>query len=146
MGRVRYAYTFVPQQRRVYSARMTSDPRQFQTALSGVFEGNPLGKMLWDAVWKLPVMQPGKPGSSPTSFGDAANVLKANILQIYGNEPSIDGAPVAEGEVEGLLEGSLFLALWTYYEKVGGKNNLPLVSLICCINLCLTHAHALSSF
>jgi hypothetical protein len=85
-----------------------------------------MGKMLWDAVWKLPVMQPGKPGSSPTSFGDAANVLKANILQIYGNEPSTDGAPVAEGEVEGLLEGSLFLALRTYYEKVGEKRLLLL--------------------
>lgn len=83
-----------------------------------IFEGNRLGKSIWDAVWKLPVMQPGTPGTSPTTFGDAANVLKANILQIYGNEPSVDGAPVAEGEVEGLLEGSLFLALRTYYEKV----------------------------
>jgi hypothetical protein len=45
-------------------------------------------------------------------------VLKGNILQIYGDEPSVDGAPVAEGEISGLLEGALFLGLKTYYEKV----------------------------
>lgn len=41
-----------------------------------------------------------------------------NILQVYGNEESYDGAPIAVGEVDGLLEGSLFLGLRTYYEKV----------------------------
>ena len=25
-----------------------------------IFEGNPVGKRIWDAVWKLPIMQPGK--------------------------------------------------------------------------------------
>ena len=24
-----------------------------------IFEGNPIGKKIWDAVWKLPIMQPG---------------------------------------------------------------------------------------
>ncbi len=83
-----------------------------------IFEGNPLGRRVWDTVWKFPVMQPSGQGISPTTFGDAANVLKNNILQIYGNESSYDGAPVAVGEVEGLLEGSLFLGLKSYYEKV----------------------------
>ncbi len=83
-----------------------------------IFEGNPLGRRVWDTVWKFPVMQPSEQGISPTTFGDAANVLKNNILQIYGNETSYDGAPVAVGEVEGLLEGSLFLGLKSYYEKV----------------------------
>ena len=83
-----------------------------------IFEGNPFGKRIWDEVWKLPVMQTSPQGVSPTKFGDAAQVLKANILQIYGGVPSVDGAPVAQGEVEGLLEGSLFLGLRSYYEKV----------------------------
>ena len=83
-----------------------------------IFEGNPVGKMLWDNVWKLPIMKPGNPGQSPTTFGDAALVLKSNILQLYGNEPSVDGAPLAVGEIEGLLEGSLFLGLKFYYDKV----------------------------
>jgi hypothetical protein len=83
-----------------------------------IFEGNPFGKMIWDNVWKLPIMQPGKPGQSPTTFGDAALVLRSNILQLYGNETSIDGAPIAVGQVDGLLEGMLFLGLRTYYEKV----------------------------
>ena len=83
-----------------------------------IFEGNPIGKWVWDTVWKWDFMQPGKPGTSPTTFGDGAQQIKGNILQMYGGEPSVDGAPVAEGEVEGLLEGSLFLGLRSYYEKV----------------------------
>ena len=83
-----------------------------------IFEGNPTGRKIWDTVWKLPFLQPGKPGVSPTSFGDGAAVLKSNILQIYGNEPSFDGAPLAEGKIDGLLEGSLFLGLQDYYNKV----------------------------
>lgn len=85
-----------------------------------IFEGNPVGKFIWNNVWNLPFMQKGTPGTSPTTFGDAANVLKNNILQIYGGEPSIDGAPVAEGTVDGLLEGSLFLGLQDYYQQYGG--------------------------
>jgi hypothetical protein len=61
---------------------------------------------------------------SPTTFGDAANVLKGNILQTYGDEPSEDGAPIAEGAIEGLLEGSLFLGLQDYYKKYGGVYKL----------------------
>lgn len=89
-----------------------------------LFKGNPVGKWLWDQVWKLDVMQPGEQGTSPTTFGDAANVLKSNILQLYGGVPSVDGAPLAEGQVDGLLEGSLFLGLRTYYEKYGSVYKL----------------------
>eukprot|EP01036_Dinobryon_divergens_P029748 gene29748-38888_t len=89
-----------------------------------IFEGNPVGKRIWDAVWKLPIMQPGKQGTSPTTFGDGALVLKGNILQTYGGEPSIDGAPIAVGEIDGLLTGSLFLGLQTYFEKFGGVYKL----------------------
>ena len=43
-------------------------------------------------------MRKGEQGA-PIEFGDVANVLRKNIEQkIYGNEPSVDGAPLAEGE------------------------------------------------
>jgi hypothetical protein len=48
-----------------------------------VFEGNPVGKAIWDFVWKLPVMQRGDQGA-PIQFGDVAYVLRKNIEQIYG--------------------------------------------------------------
>ncbi len=83
-----------------------------------IFKGNPVGKFIWDKVWNLPAFQPSTPGISPTSFGDGANVLKANILQLYGNEPSFDGAPIAVGGAEGFLEGKLVLQLRSYYEEV----------------------------
>ena len=61
-----------------------------------VFEGNPVGKAVWDFVWSLPIMQTGEQGT-PIKFGDSANILRKNIEQIYGNEESIDGAPLAAG-------------------------------------------------
>lgn len=85
-----------------------------------VFEGNPIGKSLWNTLWKQSFMQPGVSGTSPTTFGDGANVLRKNIEQMYGDEPSYDGAPVAVGEVAGMLEGSLFLGLQSYYQQFGG--------------------------
>jgi hypothetical protein len=83
-----------------------------------LFEGNPIGRILWDWTWKQKFMRPSNPGVSPTTFGDAATVLRNNIEQVYGGAESIDGAPIAEGEVKGMLEGSLFLGLQSYYEKV----------------------------
>lgn len=91
-----------------------------------LFEGNPIGKFIWDQVWKLPIMKLGTPGTSPTTFGDNANVLKGNILQLYGGFPSVDGAPIAEGEVDGFLEGTAFLALKKYEEQFGGVYKLLL--------------------
>jgi len=89
-----------------------------------IFEGNPIGKFIWDQVWKLPIMKPGKPGTSPTTFGDNALVLKANILQLYGDQPSVDGAPIAEGEMGRFLEGSAFLGLQQFYNSFGGVYKL----------------------
>lgn len=66
--------------------------RHRSTLTMEIFENNPVGKMLWNAVWKLEIMKPGIQGKSPTTFGDAANVLKCNILQLYGDQPSVDGA------------------------------------------------------
>ena len=48
-----------------------------------VFEGNPVGKAIWDFVWKLPIMKRGEQGT-PIQFGDVAHVLRKNIEQIYG--------------------------------------------------------------
>lgn len=98
--------------------------RKKPTIKMEIFEGNPTGKKIWDLVWSLPIMQKSEQGVSPTSFGDAANVLKGNIMQVYGDEPSEDGAPIAEGEIDGLLEGSLFLGLQDYYKKFGGVYKL----------------------
>eukprot|EP01039_Chlorochromonas_danica_P009029 gene9029-9964_t len=84
-----------------------------------IFEGNPFGLKVWNTVWKLPFLQHSEPGISPTAFGDAAQVIKHNILQIYGNETSYDGAPIAQGEIDGLLEGSLYLGLKEYQERFG---------------------------
>lgn len=92
--------------------------------MAEIFEGNPFGKVMWDLFWKLPFTQRGIQGVSPTSFGDAAHVLKGNILQQYGDQASVDGAPVAEGEISGLLEGSLFLGLQDYYNRFGGVYKL----------------------
>ena len=80
---------------------MTTSQKHFRGGLKmEIFEGNPIGKKLWDAVWKLDFMKPGNPGISPTSFGDGANVLKANILQMYGGEPSVDGKEWKHWDVE----------------------------------------------
>lgn len=84
-----------------------------------LFDGIPIVKPIWDRLWELPVMQPGEPGKSPTSFGDAATVLKGNLEQMYGDEPSIDGAPVVNGEVTEILGGQLFLGLNKYYRMHG---------------------------
>jgi hypothetical protein len=89
----------------------TNEPKE-------LFKGNPIGKMMWDWLWQQDFMKPSESGVSPTKLGDAATVLRNNIEQVYGGAPSIDGAPIAEGEVKGMLEGSLFLGLQSYYEKV----------------------------
>lgn len=91
-----------------------------ETEEKELFKGNPIGKAIWNWTWRRDFMKPSEQGVSPTQFGDAATVLRNNIEQVYGGAPSIDGAPIAEGEAKGMLEGSLFLGLQTYYEKYGG--------------------------
>lgn len=87
-------------------------------SLDNVEMDQPFGNVFLDLLWKLPIFRPSRQGTSPTTFGDAAKVLKYNILEVYGNKPSIDGAPIAKGEVKGLLEGSLFLGLQAYFNEV----------------------------
>lgn len=66
-----------------------------------VFEGNPMGKAVWDWVWKLPIMRRGEQGA-PIQFGDVANVLRKNIEQIYGKVPSVSRKRLRTGVDEPL--------------------------------------------
>lgn len=58
----------------------------------------------WEAVWKLPIMERGEPGEA-IIFGDSAHVLRTNIEQIFGGYPSLDGCPLAEGELADIGDG-----------------------------------------
>lgn len=77
----------------------------------------------WDAVWKLEVMQTGEPGTEVT-FGDSANVLRTNIEQIYGGYPSKDGCPLAEGAIDDIGDGTMFIGLERYYKEYGSPYKL----------------------
>lgn len=44
--------------------------------------------------------------------------LTQSSRQIYGDEPSVDGCPLAEGELESAVTGNMFVGLRTYYEQV----------------------------
>lgn len=70
----------------------------------------------WELVWKLDIMQKGKQGE-PITFGDSANVLRTNIEQIYGGYPSLDGCPLAEGEITDIADGTMFIGLQRYQDK-----------------------------
>ena len=77
----------------------------------------------WDAVWKLEIMQPGEPGTDLT-FGDTANVLRYNIEQIYGGYPSKDGCELAEGALDDIGDGTMFVGLERYWKKYGSPYKL----------------------
>ena len=70
----------------------------------------------WELVWKLDMMQKGEQGE-PVGFGDSANVLRTNIEQIYGGYPSLDGCPIAEGEITDIADGTMFIGLQRYQDK-----------------------------
>jgi len=70
----------------------------------------------WDMVWKLDIMKKGEPGQD-IIFGDSANVLRTNIEQIYGGYPSLDGCPIAEGDISDIADGTMFIGLQRYYEN-----------------------------
>eukprot|EP00639_Heterosigma_akashiwo_P033958 CAMPEP_0194725620 /NCGR_PEP_ID=MMETSP0296-20130528/27788_1 /TAXON_ID=39354 /ORGANISM="Heterosigma akashiwo, Strain CCMP2393" /LENGTH=606 /DNA_ID=CAMNT_0039630175 /DNA_START=35 /DNA_END=1855 /DNA_ORIENTATION=+ len=82
-----------------------------------VFEGNPVGKWAWNNVWKLPLFKRGEQGA-PILFGDSAYVLKKNIEQIYGGEPSVDGCQIAEGDVSEDMGDTVHLGLYKYYDQM----------------------------
>ena len=77
----------------------------------------------WDAVWKLGIMEKGEPGTD-IIFGDSANVIRTNIEQIFGNYPSLDGCPLAEGEFSDVGDGTMFIGLYQYNAKYGSPYKL----------------------
>jgi len=77
----------------------------------------------WELVWKLDIMQKGEEGSA-VGFGDSANVLRTNIEQIYGGYPSLDGCPLAEGELGDIADGTMFIGLQSYYQNYGSPYKL----------------------
>lgn len=77
----------------------------------------------WELVWKLDVMQKGEQGED-VGFGDSANVLRTNIEQIYGGYPSLDGCPLAEGELSDIADGTMFVGLQSYYQNYGSPYKL----------------------
>jgi len=60
------------------------------------------------------------PKGAEVSFKDIVSLWTTNILQTYGDAPSVDGAPVAEGELNDLVGGPIFLALEKYFKVSGG--------------------------
>lgn len=72
----------------------------------------------WDSFWALPFTESGDAGS-PLIMGDSMRIFKANIEQIYGGMDSFDGAPLAEGDISGLADGTLYLGLHEYAKRFG---------------------------
>lgn len=77
----------------------------------------------WEYIWKLPIMELGEPGTEVT-FADSANVLRTNIEQIYGDYPSKDGCPLAEGEITDIADGTMFIGLQRYQQQYGSPYKL----------------------
>uniref|UniRef100_A0A6V2CV31 Cytochrome P450 n=1 Tax=Ditylum brightwellii TaxID=49249 RepID=A0A6V2CV31_9STRA len=77
----------------------------------------------WELVWDLEIMKKGEPGTDCT-FGDSANVLRTNIEQIYGDYPSLDGCPLAEGEITDIADGTMFIGLQRYSNEYGSPYKL----------------------
>jgi cytochrome P450 family 97 subfamily B polypeptide 3 len=77
----------------------------------------------WEMVWDLDIMKLGEPGTAVT-FGDSANVLRTNIEQIYGGYPSLDGCPLATGELNDIAEGTMFVGLQNYFCSYGSPYKL----------------------
>ena len=71
----------------------------------------------WEYFWKLPFTKRGEAGE-PLTLGDTMHVFRTNIEQIYGDFPSVDGTPLAEGDLGGLTDGTMYLGLYEYM-KVG---------------------------
>jgi len=77
----------------------------------------------WNLVWDLDVMKRGDPGTD-CEFGDSAHVLRTNIEQIYGGYPSLDGCPLAEGEITDIADGTMFIGLQRYNDEYGSPYKL----------------------
>lgn len=72
----------------------------------------------WEYFWQLPFTKRGAPGEALT-LGDTMHVFRTNIEQIYGDFPSVDGTPLAEGDLGGLTDGTMYLGLFQYMQEYG---------------------------
>jgi len=97
--------------------------RRLSSLRMEIFAGNPLGKWAWENVWNLPLMKRGNQGE-PIIFGDTAHILRKNIEQIYGGEPSVDGCVVAEGDVRQDMGETIHMGLYSYFKKVSSTYKL----------------------
>eukprot|EP00550_Attheya_septentrionalis_P009816 CAMPEP_0198284208 /NCGR_PEP_ID=MMETSP1449-20131203/3698_1 /TAXON_ID=420275 /ORGANISM="Attheya septentrionalis, Strain CCMP2084" /LENGTH=634 /DNA_ID=CAMNT_0043981165 /DNA_START=193 /DNA_END=2097 /DNA_ORIENTATION=- len=77
----------------------------------------------WSLVWDLDMMKRGDAGTD-CIFGDSAHVLRTNIEQIYGGYDSLDGCPLAEGEITDIADGTMFIGLQRYQQKYGSPYKL----------------------
>ncbi|GMH81492.1 hypothetical protein TrVE_jg13930 [Triparma verrucosa] len=68
-------------------------------------------------------MRLGEPGT-PMTLGDSANVFRTNIEQIYGDFPSKDGCPLAEGALDDLASGTMFIGLQRYFNSYSSPYKL----------------------
>ena len=112
----------------LYSTETEEDKKTEPTSASGGadekaaedVEGLP---WWWELVWELDMMKTGNPGEEIT-FGDSANVLRTNIEQIYGGYDSLDGCPLAEGALDDIADGTMFIGLQRYYDNYGSPYKL----------------------
>ena len=77
----------------------------------------------WNLIWDLDMMKRGESGQD-IIFGDIAHVLRTNIEQLYGDGPSLDGCPIAEGELSDIADGTQFIGLTNYQNTYGSPYKL----------------------
>ncbi|KAL7576510.1 hypothetical protein ACA910_018009 [Epithemia clementina (nom. ined.)] len=77
----------------------------------------------WEWVWQLDLFQLGEPGTE-IGLGDSAYVFRTNIEQMYGGYPSLDRCPMAEGALDDIGAGTMFVGLQNYYRQYGSPYKL----------------------
>lgn len=97
------------------TASTVADLDQLASKATGFDKGLPFW---WEAFWSLPFTRRGAPGEALT-LGDTMHVFRTNIEQIFGGYPSYDGAPMADGDISGLTDGTMYLYLKNSYDKCG---------------------------
>eukprot|EP00930_Biecheleria_cincta_P021620 TRINITY_DN15975_c0_g3_i1.p1 TRINITY_DN15975_c0_g3~~TRINITY_DN15975_c0_g3_i1.p1 ORF type:complete len:618 (+),score=97.82 TRINITY_DN15975_c0_g3_i1:75-1928(+) len=71
---------------------------------------------LWDALWQVPMLQPGEAGS-PIGFGDLMQGVKSGIEEQFMNESTYEGIPKGQ---RGRLQGDdMFEILRSFYDEYG---------------------------
>ena len=121
-------FTRTQQYNGLYAAPSTEEEKKTESKADAAaeFTPDPDAEGLpwwWELVWKLDVMKKGDEGEE-IIFGDSANVLRTNIEQIYGGYPSLDGCPLAEGDITDIADGTMFIGLQRYSNNYGSPYKL----------------------